>query len=178
MNTYRVGPQTQHLDHRAMTLDDAQAFFALNSNPQVMRHTGEPMLQSISKAREALENYPDFDTIGYGRWGSYLKTTNTLVGFCGLKYLSDLDCVDVGFRFLPEYWGRGFATQACKASIDFGFDTIGLQRIIALVLPDNPASARVLEKCGMKNTGIIEYDEYSPYLYEVTREDRGGSFTH
>jgi len=169
MNTYRVGPQTQRLEHRAMTISDTEAFFSLNSNPEVMRYTGEPPLESIEAARDAIENYPDFETVGYGRWACVLKETNAMIGFCGLKYLTDLDCVDVGFRFLPEYWGQGLATEACAASIAFGLNEIKLERIVALVLEDNPASIRVLEKCGMKNNGTISYDEFNPLLYEVTR---------
>lgn len=169
MEAYTVGPTTQDLDHRAMALQDAEAFFALNSNAEVMRHTGEPPLVSLDDAREAISGYPDFDRYGYGRWGCFLKDTETMIGFCGLKYLTDLECVDVGFRFLPEYWGRGFATQACKASIEFGFEKLGLQRIVGLVLPENPASSRVLEKCGMRNMGAFEYEDFKPYLFEITQ---------
>ena len=150
MQHYRTGPETERLLHRAMTVEDAEAFFAFNGNPDVMRRTGEPPLPSLEAAREAIENYPDFDEVGYGRWACVLKQTGAVIGFCGLKYLPDLDAVDVGYRFLPEYWGRGLATEACRASLDFGFRTIGLDEVIALVLPDNSASIRVLEKVGMQ----------------------------
>lgn len=169
MKVYKTGPTTRDLEHRAMTLQDAEAFFALNSNVEVMRHTGEPPLQSLDDARNAIENYPDFERFGYGRWRCFLKDTETMIGFCGLKCLDDLRCVDVGFRFLPEYWGRGFATQACRASLEYGFEVIGLERIVGLVLPENPASSRVLEKCGMRNMGQFEYEEFEPYLFEITR---------
>lgn len=168
MEVYRVGPSTQDLDHRAMSVQDAEAFYALNSHEVVMRHTGESPLRSLEEARRAIEDYPDFERYGYGRWGCYLKGTETLVGFCGLKYLEDLECVDVGFRFLPEFWGRGFATQSCRACVEFGLEVIGLERIVGLVLPENPASLRVLEKCGMRNMGMFSYEEFTPYLFEIT----------
>ncbi|MDF1808506.1 MAG: GNAT family N-acetyltransferase [Phycisphaerales bacterium] len=169
MKHFLIGPETDRLKHRAMTAVDAEAFFALNSNPEVMRYTGETPLQSIEQAKSAIENYPDFETVGYGRWACVYKNTNTVIGFCGLKYLEELDCVDVGYRFLPEYWGQGLATEACAASIAFGLNEIKLNRIIALVLEDNPASIRVLEKCGMKQNGTISYDELNPLLYEITQ---------
>ncbi len=153
MRRYRTGPETERLEHRALTVDDAEAFFALNSDPDVMRFTGEPLLPSLDAAREAIASYPDFDSVGYGRWGCVLKETQAIIGFCGLKYLPDLDAVDVGYRFLPPYWGRGLATEACIASLDFGFDTLRLDEIIGLVLPGNGASIRVLEKAGMRSDG-------------------------
>lgn len=169
MKKYRIGPQTERLEHRALTAGDSEAFFALNSHPDVMRFTGEPLLQSLDEAREAIRNYPDFDTLGYGRWGCVLKQNQSIIGFCGLKYLRELDTVDVGFRFLPEYWGQGFATEACTASITFGFEILKLKRIIGLVLAENIASIRVLEKCGMRRDGNISYEGQSVLRYEISR---------
>lgn len=158
MDRYTTGPETKRLEHRAFTFGDAYEFFALNGNPDVMRLTGEPLLPSLDAAREAIANYPDFDQVGYGRWACILKQTRSIIGFCGLKYLPDLDAVDVGYRFLPEYWGQGLATEACTASLDFGFNTLHLDEILGLVLPRNVASIRVLEKVGMQPVGELMYD--------------------
>ncbi|MGE3180054.1 MAG: GNAT family N-acetyltransferase [Phycisphaerae bacterium] len=165
--THLTGPETERLLHRALTLSDADDFFALNGNAEVMRYTGEPPLGSREEARAAIQNYADFRTVGYGRWGCFLKETAQFIGFCGLKYLPALDAVDVGFRFLPKFWGRGLATEACAASLTFGFTTLKLNRIIGLVLPANGASMRVLEKVGMKQAGTIRYDGHDALLYEV-----------
>ncbi len=151
-----------------MTPADADAFFALNAHPDVMRYTGEPPLASVDEARRAIETYPDFDTVGFGRWGCVLKESGDLIGFCGLKYLIDLDEVDVGYRFFPEHWGKGLATEACAASLAFGFDTLKLERIIALVLPENGASVRVLDKCGMRPDGVVTYDGENALRYVIT----------
>lgn len=170
MTEHRIGPETPRLLHRALEVDDAAALFALNGNPEVMRFTGEPPLESLESARTAIVDYPDFRTVGYGRWGCVLKESGQIIGFCGLKYLSDLDAVDVGFRFLPEFWGRGFATEACIASLAFGFDTLELDRIIGLVLPENAASIRVLEKAGMHADGTITYDGSTVQRYSLSRK--------
>ncbi|MCO8125272.1 GNAT family N-acetyltransferase [Stieleria sp. TO1_6] len=156
--SYRIGPDTERLTQRAFEVEDAEAFFTLNSNPAVMRYTGEPLVRSLHAAREAIASYPDFDTVGYGRWACVLKQTRSVIGFCGLKYLADLDTVDVGYRFLPQYWGLGLATEACAASLQFGFKTLQLEQITALVLPENHASIRVLEKVGMRPDGEFMYD--------------------
>ncbi|HPF37166.1 MAG TPA: GNAT family N-acetyltransferase [Phycisphaerae bacterium] len=169
MESYRTGPETTRLILRAMTIDDAAAFYALNSHPDVMRLTGEPPLASVEAAREAIATYPDFDTVGYGRWGCVLKETGAMIGFCGLKYLADLEEVDLGYRLLPEYWGRGLATEASLASVAFGFDTLKLTRIIGLVLPENIGSIRVLEKVGMREAGEVAYDGQRALRYVVER---------
>jgi RimJ/RimL family protein N-acetyltransferase len=160
MKSFTIGPETERLEHRAFTIDDASDFFALNGNPDVMRLTGEPALPSLDAAREAIANYPDFSDVGYGRWACILKQTRTIIGFCGLKYLPELDVVDVGYRFQPEYWGQGFATEACASSLEFGFDTLGLDEIFGFVLPNNFASIRVLEKVGMESDGEVMYDGF------------------
>jgi len=163
------GPESPRLTHRAFTVDDAEAFFALNSNPDVMRFTGEAPMLTLEAAREAIMSYPDFDTVGFGRWACVLKSTGAVIGFCGLKQLKELDAVDVGYRFMPEYWGRGLASEAAGASLTFGFETLGLQRIIGLVLPENLASIRVLEKIGMHADGEISYSGMHVRRYAASR---------
>ena len=169
MQQHTTGPETDRLVHRAFTAGDAQAFFALNSNPQVMRFTGEPALASLSAAQRAIAHYPDFRTVGFGRWACVLKETQAVIGFCGLKYLADFDVVDVGYRFLPEYWGRGLATEACCASLQFGFSELGLNNIVGFVLPENIASIRVLEKVGMQSDGEVLYDNLRALRYVIHR---------
>ncbi|MCA9054180.1 MAG: GNAT family N-acetyltransferase [Planctomycetaceae bacterium] len=166
----RLGPETERLRHRAFEIDDADALYALNSDPRVMRYTSEPLLPSLDAARTGIANYPDFDVVGYGRWACILKETQAVIGFCGLKYLPELDAVDVGYRLLPTYWGRGLATEACRASLSFGFETLGLKEILGLVLPENIASIRVLEKSGLKFDGETMFDGTTVLRY-VSRRD-------
>lgn len=170
MHSYRCGPETARLEHRSFTVEDAKSFFAFNSHPDVMRFTGEPPLSSLAAAREAIANHRDFDDVGYGRWACILKETQAVIGFCGLKYLTDLNEVDVGYRFLPEFWGRGLATEACAASLEFGFTTLHLDQIIGLVLPGNTASTRVLEKVGMQADGEFVYDGMRALRFFKRRE--------
>ena len=158
MESYLIGPVTERLRHRALTVDDAEAFFTLNSHPDVMRYTHEPLLKSLDEARSAIAGYPDFQTVGFGRWACVLKESGDVIGFCGLKYLTDLEVVDVGYRFLPEYWGLWLATEACRACLEFGFEVLQLERIVGFVLPENTASIRVLEKVGMTLVGTVEME--------------------
>jgi RimJ/RimL family protein N-acetyltransferase len=169
MTKHKIGPETERLLHRAFAVDDAEAFFALNGNRDVMRLTGEPPIESVECARTAIAAYPDFDTVGYGRWACVLKENMQIIGFCGLKHIPELNAVDVGYRFLPKFWGQGFATEACTASLRFGFDTLHLGKIIGLVLPENAASIHVLEKAGMRKECEVEYDGLLALQYSVER---------
>ncbi len=170
---YLIGPDTERMTHRVFTTADAESAFALNSDPYVMRYTGDTPLTSVDDARRFIADYPDFDEVGYGRWACVLKETQTIIGFCGLKYLPDLDEVDIGFRLLRRFWGRGLATEACIACNSFGFDTIGLKRIVAFVMPENVASIRVLEKAGMQCDGEFDYDGIPTIRFATTKSGSG-----
>lgn len=174
MEIYRTGPETDRLRHRAFVVDDAAAVLALNGDPLVMRYTGEPMMESLEEARQAIAGYPDFDKVGFGRWACVLKSSGSVIGFCGLKYLPEFDEVDIGYRLLPQHWGRGLATEACSASIEFAFQTLGLQRVIGLVLPENAASIRVLEKVGMRPDGEAQVDEYTALRFVIESAGSAG----
>ncbi|MHC4994631.1 MAG: GNAT family N-acetyltransferase [Planctomycetota bacterium] len=80
-----------------------------------------------------------------------------------------LDSVDLGYRFFSEYWGRGLATEAGLASVRFGFEVLSLERIIGLVMPDNTASIRVLEKVGMRFECEVEDEGDWVYRYAIER---------
>ena len=136
-----------------------------------MRFTGEPPISTLDAAERAIANYSDFDDVGYGRWACVLKETQSVIGFCGLKYLSDLDVVDVGYRFLPQHWGHGLASEACIASLDFGFRTLRLDQIVAFVMPENAASIRVLEKSGMRLDCEYVYDSIATLRYVKRIQD-------
>lgn len=164
---------TPRLILRALTPDDAKAFYRLNSHPEVVRYTGEPPIPNEQVAREAIANYPDWDDPGYGRWGCVLRSEGVSaapIGFCGLKYLPETGEVDIGYRLLPEYWGRGLATEAAKATLQFGFTTLGLSQIVAMVLPGNAPSIRVLAKLGMVRGDDITYFGETVQRWVVTRE--------
>ena len=166
---HRVGPETSRLIHRAFTADDAEAVLAFNSHPLVMKHTGEPLWSGIEQTRQRLADYPDFERYGYGRWGCVYKPDSKVIGFSGFKYLPELDEIDLGYRFLPEYWGRGLATESGIACIRYGFETLGFDRIVGLVVAENAGSVRVLAKLGMHDTGVIQIDNDPVHRYVIEK---------
>ena len=150
--------ETERLLLREITLDDKEALFKLHSNPAVQKFTGEPVVKSKEEIKKAIEariiNYKKY---GYGRWATFLKDDMQFVGWAGLAYLPEFDETDLGYRFLPEYWGLGIATEASRAILNYGFDSLKLKKIIAIALKEHKASIRVMEKVGM------EFDKFAPY---------------
>ena len=143
--------ETPHLILRPFTIDDAEAYWPLLNLPDVLRYTGEDPKPSLDDVREILLTRPlrDYEVHGYGRMACIEKGSERLIGFSGLKYLDEFGETDVGYRFLPECWGKGYATESGMALMQQGREECGLQRFMGLVQPANGASARVLEKLGM-----------------------------
>ena len=171
---HRCGPETARLRLRAFEPDDAGAFFRLNSQPEVIRYTGEPACESVAAAEAGIRAYPDWKQYGIGRWAAWDKRTDEIIGFAGLKYLADLDVVDLGYRFLPQHWGKGLATEASIACLAYGFETLGLRRIVGYALQENRASIRVLEKVGMLRQAPVMYDGELAEMYVLDAEDYKG----
>lgn len=141
---------TQRLFLRAFSLDDAEAYLPLVSLPEVLRYTGEQP-QSLDAARQTLLNRPlrDYRVHGFGRMACIENSTGRLIGFSGLKFLEDLQEVDIGYRFLPDCWGKGYATESALALIEHARRSLGVTRIVGLVQPENVGSASVLRKLGL-----------------------------
>src|SRR5205085_9361566 len=129
--------ETNRLLLREYVEEDAEAFFRLNTTPEVLRFVPDKALLSVEQARQILIDHPiaDYQKHGFGRGACILKSTGEQIGFAGLKYLEELGEVDVAYRLMPAYWGLGLASEAAQASVRFGFTNLGLTRIIGLVMP-------------------------------------------
>ena len=164
--------ETDRLLLREYVEEDAEAFFKLNSDPEVLRFVPDKALLNVEQARQLLIDHPiaDYRKHGFGRGALIIKSTGEQIGFAGLKYLEELGEVDVAYRLMPTHWGLGLATEAALASIRYGFANLGLKRIIGLVMPENIASVRVLEKAGLRYTETISFwgHDFSKYVIEAS----------
>jgi len=138
---------------------DLDVFYELCSRPEVIRHAQSVPVASREAALEYMRAAPfhDYATYGYGRLASVWKETGDVIGFSGVKYVPEINDAELGYRFLPEFWGLGLATEAGRASIDFARSDLGLRRLVAMVHPDNVASANVLTKLGFSVEKQIRY---------------------
>ena len=144
---------------RRFTTDDLEAFYQLGSRPEIIRYAQSTPLASREQALEFMKAAPfhDYATYGYGRFACVWKATGDVIGFSGVKYVPEIEDTELGYRFLPEYWGMGLATEAGAASIEFARSTLGLGRLVAMVHPDNVASARVVIKLGFSVERRLRY---------------------
>lgn len=156
--------ETERLLLREFSIQDAESFYQLNLNPEVIKYTGDPPFESIQDAKTFLEHYDAYSKTGYGRWAVIHKETNTFLGWCGLKYHKE-GYVDLGFRFFQNQWGKGYATESAKACIEYATSSLKMNELIGRVMPENKASIRVLEKLGFTFYKTGECNGISQALY-------------
>ncbi len=163
--------ETERLFLREFKPKDASTFFELNSDPEVMKHTGDVPFKNVEEALSLIENYNDYQKNGFGRNTVILKSTNEVIGWCGLKKHHD-GMVDLGFRLFKKDWNNGYATESSMAILKKGFTAYQLEEIIGRASKNNPASINVLKKLGMRFykeapcEGII-----NSVYYKIIKED-------
>jgi ribosomal-protein-alanine N-acetyltransferase len=171
--------ETPRLTLRRMTLRDAQDVFAYSRDEQVARHVLWEAQRSIGDARAYLRymirqyrhNQP-------ASWGIVLRETGRLIGTIGfMSYSEDHASAEVGYSLSRDYWNRGLMSEALEACLRYAFEEMGLHRVEAQFELDNPASGRVMEKCGLQKEGILRGRLYNKgryvdvCLYAMLEED-------
>jgi ribosomal-protein-alanine N-acetyltransferase len=106
----------------------------------------------------------------FGVWAVTDKTTGTLLGQCGLRFLPELNEVEVLYLLARACWGQGLTPEAAQAALTYGFGQAHLERIIALTRPENTASRRVMEKLGMQYEKNLHIFHLDAVYYAVTRD--------
>ncbi|ASW74508.1 acetyltransferase [Chryseobacterium piperi] len=152
---------------RELTVNDAEYFYELNLNPNVIRYTGDSSFAKIEEAQVFLENYNDYRQNGFGRWAVINKSDNEFLGWCGLKYDEKLEETDIGFRFFEKYWNKGCATESAKACIHFGFEKLNLEKIVGRAMLKNKPSIKVLQKIGLSFEREFDFDGHKGAIYTI-----------
>jgi RimJ/RimL family protein N-acetyltransferase len=171
--------ETERLKLRPLTHDDLDALAAINSDPQVMRYISDGNPAAREHTAERLNFLIEHGRqYGFGAWAVLYKSSLSLIGFCALIHLDGTTEVEVGYRLARNQWGNGFATEAARASLRHGFEDLALERIVAVVQPDNLASQRVLEKLSLKYEKDARYYNTEVKYYAIAREayEPDGSF--
>lgn len=149
---------------------DAQGFYRMNADAVVLQFTGDQPFPDQEAALAFIRSYDHYQKHGYGRWSMVLQETNQFIGFCGLKYHEQGDYTDLGFRLDRAYWGRGLATEAAHACIEYAFTKLKLPLLVGRVQQRNLASVRVLEKLGMRRIKSFDFEGVPGYWYELRNE--------
>ncbi len=163
--------ETARLRLRPFVPEDFDDLFRLYSDPEVMRYVGKGVRTREETEASLAKIMGHWSQLGFGLWAAHDKQSGSFVGRCGLQPLADTGEVELGYAFHREFWGRGLATEGSAAAVRFGFETLKLSRIVAIAVPHNCASRRVMEKVGMKfeRTGPDPYGPSEVVWYSMTR---------
>jgi ribosomal-protein-alanine N-acetyltransferase len=159
---------TERLRLRPATLDDLDAWLALSRDAEEVWF-GEARSNLDDARARLLWHMARQEEHGFSSWAVELRASGQVIGAAGLGYLADSEEIEVGYRVLKEHWGNGYATEAASAAIGFGFDELGLERIVAVALPTNRASRRVMENCGMTFVGMTIHQGEPHVKYAIAR---------
>ncbi|MFH1010676.1 MAG: GNAT family N-acetyltransferase [bacterium] len=165
--------ETSRLLIRPFTRDaqDVEALHAMLSDPEVMRYIGRPPSASVEETRERLEIFIELhERLGYSSWAVIEKSNGEIIGHCGVfpMELKGPD-IELGYKIRRDCWNRGYATESVRACLDYSFRELKFDRIVAVVFPENMASRRVLEKCGMLENGVYVHHGIEGTFYEINR---------
>ena len=175
--------ETERLVLRRWRDGDKDAFAALNSDPLVMEHfPGVLTREESDRMIRHMELH--FEEFGYGLWAVDIRWADRLIGFCGLSvptfHTHFTPAVEIGWRFVKEEWGNGYATEAARAVVDFGFEQADLDQILSWTIPANERSQGVMERLGMTRAPELDFDHprfldddrlRRHVVYRLTRED-------
>lgn len=171
--------ETERLRLRTFQPDDLTVYHAtIYGDAEVMTYLPGGVPRPIEVVTETMDYFVSHqERYGFSIWAVFEKENDTFVGHGGLIYAPRTDegrskDVEIAYAFGKAYWGNGYATEVAQASLKFGFEEIGLEKIIALAFPANVPSQRVMQKIGMTYKGLTDiYHEAELVLYEMEREE-------
>jgi RimJ/RimL family protein N-acetyltransferase len=156
--------ETPRLLLRELQATDAPGMFALDSDPLVHRYLGSRPVQTLAQSQEIIAFvWRQYQENGIGRWAVELKETGEFLGWAGLKLIREplnghVDFYEVGYRLIRRFWGHGYATEAARASVAYGFEVLQLPVLYAIADMQNLASRAVLAKVGFQHMGEFEHE--------------------
>lgn len=142
--------QTKRLVLREASTDDSEFILKLINEPVWHKFISSHSIDTIEKASEYIEQkfIAAYQELGFGLWVVEKNDSEAPIGICGLLKRDSLDCIDLGFAFLTDYWGQGFAFEATTASLMYARSELKVQKIVAITDPSNSRSVKLLEKIG------------------------------
>jgi len=169
--------ETNRLIMRPFEETDAEDLFLLDSNSEVMKYVGGVVSTEIEQSRQVIEFIQkQYKENGVGRLAVIEKSSNILIGWSGLKYLTKeingmKNVYELGYRFLPEYWGKGYATETAIAALNYAFNEIKTDIVYAMAVTENVGSNRVLQKLGFEELGTFLDNGDLCYWYKLEKEN-------
>jgi ribosomal-protein-alanine N-acetyltransferase len=169
--------ETERLILRQLQLQDADAMFEMDSDPEVHKYIDNNPLTHVDQCLPHIRSIQrQYQETGMGRLAVVLKETSEFIGWAGIKVEHNVHghdtFHDLGYRFLRKHWGKGYATEACQGLVGYGFQTLHLNVLCGVVFVTHEPSCKVLEKCGFKKVGEPFFEDGGDnWWYELHRDD-------
>jgi RimJ/RimL family protein N-acetyltransferase len=165
---------TLRLALHEITAHHGNELYELDSDPRVMRYIGTGRPSTRAQIESAMQRLPRAYALypGLGTWRATRRDDGDFIGWFALKYIPRTAEVEIGYRLRHAAWGRGYATEGARELVRYGFDDLGLYRIIGVTHPDNEESQHVLRKIGLTDIGWGHYYGRSLRVYEIVRDVR------
>jgi [ribosomal protein S5]-alanine N-acetyltransferase len=169
--------ETKRLTLRPLTFSDAEAMYKMDNNPNVHNYLGKKPIQTIEECQDYIGQIRNqYIKNKIGRFAVVLKETNEVIGWAGLKFITEpenelVNFYDIGYRLQEEHWGNGYAQEAAKAWLDYGFFKLKKGTIYASAHVDNRNSRRILEKIGMQLKSEYMWQDIPCVWFELHKYD-------
>lgn len=167
--------ETERLILRPIAFQDMEGIYQLDTDPEIHKYL---IHQSLSSKKQALERIEfiqaQYRRHGVGRWAMIEKTSGCFTGWAGIKFIDKelnkhIHFYDVGYRLLKAYWGKGYATEATKASLTFAFSKLGAETVYGHAHHENLASRNVLEKAGLIYKETFQFEGIPHLWFEINK---------
>lgn len=169
--------QTERLILRPFSIEDADLYAKhIFSNADVMRYLNTdgtvPPNPKMYAQGYIIERNKEWQHRGHGAWAVIEKATGAFMGHSGLFIIEPTSVVEVGYALGKPFWGKGYAPEAARETLRYGFEVLKLDEIVAVAFPQNTASIRVMEKIGMRDQGLTnKYYNLELVCYALTRDE-------
>lgn len=144
--------QTDRLRLKEFTLADTNFIIELLNSPGWLQFIGDRNVKTEEQAKVYIQSriLKNYNELGYGFYLVEMKEEGTPIGMCGIVKKERLECPEIGYAFLPQYMGLGYAYEIAKPTLDYAITVLNIQTIGAITIPSNERSIRLLEKIGLK----------------------------
>ena len=167
--------ETERLLLRPTSLEDASFILELFNSPKWLKYIGDRNVRNLTQSREYIQNriLAQYERLGYSNFSVIRKSDLAKIGTCGLYDREGMDGIDIGFAFLPQYEGRGYAFEAASKIMELAFTDFGIAELKAITTKYNFASQKLLGKLGMLQSGTMTLpgDDEELFVYQIQKPE-------
>jgi ribosomal-protein-alanine N-acetyltransferase len=164
--------ETERLFIRKFTMDDLPALIGLRSDPEVYKYLGGTRMQNAEALEKRLQFYIDcYEKHDFGNCAMHWKETGEMFGWSGLQPLEATGETEVAYGMAKKFWRRGIGLECARAWLEYGFTNANLERIVAVAVPENAGSWRIMEKLGMRFEKIEKHYGLDCKFYAISKDE-------